>query len=106
MTLLKVKEAMEKLAIGRNSLYLLIRSGEIAAVKIGGRTRLIDEDLDQWIKERMETWQMRQTSRRPYVSGPKVTDSVKNASATGKGRGHPSTSSTHQSKRATPVVGS
>lgn len=52
MQLLTVKQAAQRLAIGRSLLYQLIQRGEIRSVVIGRRARRISVTaLDEWIEQ-------------------------------------------------------
>jgi excisionase family DNA binding protein len=47
--LLNVRQAQETLGISRPTLFRLVRSGEIAVVKIGSRTLFRTEDLRRFV---------------------------------------------------------
>lgn len=42
------KEVMEELAIGRNTFYRLVNTGELPAFRIGKLWRVKREDLEKW----------------------------------------------------------
>jgi excisionase family DNA binding protein len=46
-----IKEIMERLAIGRDSVYAMLRTGQLPAIRVGGR--------GQWLVTRhaFETWE-------------------------------------------------
>ena len=45
-----MKEAVSVTGLGRTSLYLAIRRGELRAVKKGARTIVLDRDLRRWME--------------------------------------------------------
>ena len=45
-----MKEAVAVTGIGRTSLYLAIRQGELRVVKRGARTIILDRDLRRWLE--------------------------------------------------------
>ncbi len=49
--LLNVGQAQETLGISRPTLYRLVRSGEIAVVKIGARKLFRSDDLRQFVDQ-------------------------------------------------------
>ena len=50
MNLLSIPEAMKRLSIGRTKLYALLKTGELKARRIYGRTLIAQEDLDTFIQ--------------------------------------------------------
>jgi excisionase family DNA binding protein len=50
MNLLSITEAMKRLSIGRTKLYALLKTGELKARRIYGRTLIAQEDLDTFIQ--------------------------------------------------------
>lgn len=48
--LLTVKEAAEKLRLGRSLTYRLIQTGELPSVKVGGARRVLVRDLDRFVE--------------------------------------------------------
>lgn len=48
--LVTVKEAAERLSIGRDLLYVLLNEGAIKSVKIGGARRVVVESLRAYIE--------------------------------------------------------
>jgi excisionase family DNA binding protein len=49
--LLTVQDVMNRLQIGRKTLYSLTKSGKVKSVKIGGSVRYEPEEIDRFIKE-------------------------------------------------------
>lgn len=49
--LLEIHEIQQLLGIGRNKVYNLIRSGEIAAFKIGREWKVTENAIDEYIKK-------------------------------------------------------
>jgi excisionase family DNA binding protein len=47
-----IAEACAVAGIRRTTLYKEIRSGDLRAVKIGGRTVVLADDLRRWLNER------------------------------------------------------
>jgi hypothetical protein len=45
-----IKEAVSLTGLGRTSLYLAIRLGELRVVKKGARTIILDRDLRRWLE--------------------------------------------------------
>jgi Helix-turn-helix domain len=45
-----IKEAVGVTGLGRTSLYLAIRLGELRVVKKGARTIILDRDLRRWLE--------------------------------------------------------
>ena len=45
-----IKEAVSVTGLGRTSLYLAIRMGELRVVKKGARTIILDRDLRRWLE--------------------------------------------------------
>jgi hypothetical protein len=45
-----IKEAVSVTGLGRTSLYLAIRLGELRVVKKGARTIILDRDLRRWLE--------------------------------------------------------
>lgn len=45
-----IKEALGATGLGRTSLYLAIRRGELRVVKKGARTIILDRDLRRWLE--------------------------------------------------------
>ncbi len=45
-----LREAASVSAVGRTSLYLAIRRGELRALKKGARTIVLDRDLRRWLE--------------------------------------------------------
>jgi hypothetical protein len=45
-----IKEAVGATGLGRTSLYLAIRRGELRVVKKGARTIILDRDLRRWLE--------------------------------------------------------
>jgi excisionase family DNA binding protein len=50
LDLLTIREAHEELRVSRRKLFQLIRDGELAAVKLGGRTLVEREELRRLIE--------------------------------------------------------
>ena len=52
--IISVREACKFLSVHRNTLYKLIREGEIPAFRLirGGRWRFRKQDLDEWLHDR------------------------------------------------------
>jgi excisionase family DNA binding protein len=50
MKLLSIKEACDRLSIGRTSLYALIAAGDIVTRKIGRRTLINEETLESFVR--------------------------------------------------------
>jgi excisionase family DNA binding protein len=48
--LLSIPEAMKRLSIGRTKLYALLKTGELKARRIYGRTLIAREDLESFIQ--------------------------------------------------------
>lgn len=48
--LITINEAVRLLALGRSTIYGLIRDGEIPVVKIGRSIRFVRKDLEEWAK--------------------------------------------------------
>lgn len=49
--LITVQEAAFMLSISQRTMYRQIEQGHIHTVKIGGNTRILLEELRQWVKE-------------------------------------------------------
>ena len=49
MTLLTVREVAERLRLGKSTVYLLIKRGEMPAVHFGGAVRVPQESLEVWL---------------------------------------------------------
>ncbi len=49
-----VTEVMKILGSSRNSVYNILRSGELRSIKIGKSRRIVVADFDQYIKDRQE----------------------------------------------------
>lgn len=47
------REVMELLAIGKNTFYKMVRSGELPAFRIGKQWRVKRADMEQWTDGRM-----------------------------------------------------
>jgi len=52
-TLLTVKEAAARLALGRTTLYELIARRELKTIKIGRARRVPESALEQWIAQQV-----------------------------------------------------
>lgn len=54
---LSVKEACERMGIGRNKFYEEVNSGRLTARKHGNRTLILQSDLEAWLENlpRFET---------------------------------------------------
>jgi excisionase family DNA binding protein len=55
MKLLTVKEACDRLRISRATLYNLVNRGELAFVKIGGKSLISEEGIDRLIAQSTRT---------------------------------------------------
>lgn len=62
MKLLTVKEVCERLRISRATLYNLVRKGELAFVKIGGKSLISEDDVDRLIAQATRTPPKRSTT--------------------------------------------
>jgi excisionase family DNA binding protein len=51
--LLRVEEAAKALQIGRNKVYELAASGEIPSLHIGRQLRIPEQELREWIRQRV-----------------------------------------------------
>ncbi len=49
MTLLTVREVAERLRLGKSTVYLLIKRGEIPALHFGCAVRVPQESLEVWL---------------------------------------------------------
>lgn len=49
---LRVKDLMPILGIGRNTAYLLVRSGEIRSIKIGRQIRILRQVLLDYLEQK------------------------------------------------------
>ena len=47
-----IPQACEVSGLGRSSLYKLLKSGELRAVKHGKKTLILDKDLRSWLNAR------------------------------------------------------
>jgi len=56
-TLLRIKEVAETLKVSTKTVRRLISLGEIPAVWIGGSIRVLQSDLDQYIKRAKRRYQ-------------------------------------------------
>ena len=56
-TLLRIKEVAEALKVSTKTVRRLISLGEIPAVWIGGSSRVLQSDLDQYIKRAKRRYQ-------------------------------------------------
>lgn len=52
--LLTVKEAAERLALGRSMAYRLIQSGALRSVKVGAARRVLVSDLEDFVQHLRE----------------------------------------------------
>ena len=50
MHLLTPEQARQRLSLGRNTMYSLLRDGAIRAVRIGRAIRISDSELDRFIE--------------------------------------------------------
>jgi excisionase family DNA binding protein len=50
--LLRVNEVAETLAISRRSVYLLVGSGDLPAIRVGERLRFRPSDIDAYLEAR------------------------------------------------------
>ena len=48
--LLTVKQAAERLALGRSMAYRLIQTGALRSVKVGGARRVLVSDLEDFVQ--------------------------------------------------------
>ena len=48
--LLKIREAYERLSVGRSTLYQLIKDGKLPLRKVGGASRVRSDELDAYIQ--------------------------------------------------------
>ncbi|WP_166207202.1 helix-turn-helix domain-containing protein [Cognatiluteimonas telluris] len=49
-----IPDACRRIGVGRSSIYGLIKSGEIRAIKIAGRTLIPEEDLQRIVSDRLK----------------------------------------------------
>ena len=49
--LLTVKDACSWVRVERHTLYQMIRSGELPAIRLGGRWRVREETLKRWARD-------------------------------------------------------
>lgn len=52
--LLTVPQAANRLGISRSTLYLLLRNGDITAIKIGRSVRIAVAELERWIAAKQQ----------------------------------------------------
>ena len=66
-TLLTVKEAAARLALGRTTLYELIARHELKSIKIGRARRVPESALEEWITQQVQEQggEMEQAIERP-----------------------------------------
>ena len=50
MNLLTPEQARQRLSLGRNTMYSLLRNGAIRAVRIGRAIRISDSEIDRFIE--------------------------------------------------------
>lgn len=60
---LTVPEAAQLLGVGRNTLWALVRRGDIPSVRIGARRVIPRDALDEWVRVQIE--ENRAAGRRP-----------------------------------------
>lgn len=49
------EEVREYLGVGRDSMFNILHSGELKGCKIGGKWRIREQDLNEYIANRVET---------------------------------------------------
>ncbi|MDE5885081.1 MAG: helix-turn-helix domain-containing protein [Oscillospiraceae bacterium] len=52
MKLITIEELMKRLSIGRNTAYKLLESGDLKAFKIGKVSKIPEESVELYIKEK------------------------------------------------------
>lgn len=52
--LIEINEVQKRLGIGRNKVYSLLKSGEIAAFKIGREWKVTEEAVEAYIEKQRE----------------------------------------------------
>lgn len=52
--LLDVKQASELTSLGRSTLYILMRSGELASIKVGKKRLILGTAIDAFVERRLE----------------------------------------------------
>ena len=63
MNLLTVMEAAEKLKVGKSTVYNILQSGELPAVRIRSAWRIREQDLEDYV-ERMITGAKEESQRK------------------------------------------
>lgn len=53
MRLLTLEEVQRRLAVGRTTVYRLIRAGDLPTVKIRGSRRVREQDLEAFVEGRL-----------------------------------------------------
>jgi excisionase family DNA binding protein len=51
MTLMTPEQARQRLSLGRNTIYSLLRSGSIRAVRVGRAIRISDAEIERFISQ-------------------------------------------------------
>ncbi len=67
-TLLTIPQALERLPVGRTTLYKLFRTGKLTPRKLEGRTAVAAEDLETYIASTIRPVSVRPTAQ-PVEAG-------------------------------------
>ena len=54
MNLLTIKEAADRMSVSTKMIYRLMNRGKLRKVKIGGATRISEDDLNSYLEEQIK----------------------------------------------------
>lgn len=54
-SLLTIREVAEKLRLSAQTIYKMLKSGDLKGVRVGKQWRFMENDIDEWLRSRSQS---------------------------------------------------